>query len=109
MILHITERDRVPASGFYRTESLDTEGFIHCSTADQIVRTANKFYRGKSSLVLLVIDPDRVQAEVKYEAVEGVGIFPHIYGELNVDAIVQMIDFPSNPDGSFALPNPLRT
>ncbi|HTL87815.1 MAG TPA: DUF952 domain-containing protein [Leptolyngbya sp.] len=109
MILHITQRDRVPESGTYRADSLGTEGFIHCSTADQLVRTANKFYRGQSSLVVLVIDPDRVEPEVKYEAVEGVGIFPHIYGELNVDAIVQMIDFPPSADGSFALPNQFVT
>lgn len=109
MILHIVERDRIPKSGFYRTDSLGTEGFIHCSTADQVVWAANKFYRGKPSLALLVIDPDRVEAEVKYEAVEGVGIFPHIYGELNVDAIVQIVDFPVNADGSFTLPNEFVT
>lgn len=107
MILHIVERDRVPESGFYRAESLDTEGFIHCSTRDQVVWVANQFYRGKTSLVLLVIDPDRVHAEIKYETVEGVGDFPHIYGELNADAIVQAIGFPPNSDGSFNLPRSL--
>lgn len=109
MILHITERERVPRSGDYRADSLDTEGFIHCSTSDQVVWVANKFYRGKSGLVLLVIEVDRVHAEVKYEPVEGVGDFPHIYGALNADAIVNVIDFPPNSDGSFNLPNQLLT
>ncbi len=104
MLLHIAERHHVPQSGFYRADSLDTEGFIHCSTRAQVVWVANRFYRGNSSLVLLVIDPDRVDAEIKYETVEGVGDFPHIYGALNSDAIVQIIDFPPNADGSFDLP-----
>ncbi|MBE9009941.1 DUF952 domain-containing protein [Pseudanabaenaceae cyanobacterium LEGE 13415] len=110
MLLHITERDRAIAakqSGTYRADSLDTEGFIHCSTPDQVIWVANQFYRGQSSLVLLVIDVDRVRAEVKYDPVEGVGVFPHIYGELNADAIVQVIDFPPNSDGSFTLPDQL--
>lgn len=112
MILHITERSHATAaqqSGTYRADSLDTEGFIHCSTPDQVVWVANQFYRGQSGLVLLVIDVDRVQADVKYELVEGVGNFPHIYGELDADAIVDVIDFPPNSDGSFTLPDQLLT
>ncbi|MER3432252.1 MAG: DUF952 domain-containing protein [Leptolyngbya sp. ERB_1_1] len=112
MLLHITERHRAIAaqqSGTYRADSLDTEGFIHCSECDQAVWVANQFYRGKPELVLLVIDPDRVHAEIKYETVEGVGDFPHIYGELNADAIVQVIDFPPNADGSFTLPHQFAT
>lgn len=112
MLLHITERDAAIAaqqSGAYRADSLKTEGFIHCSTPDQVIWVANQFYRGKTSLVLLVIDADRVRAEIKYETVEGVGEFPHLYGELNAEAIVQIVDFPPNPDGSFTLPKQFAT
>lgn len=109
MILHIVDRHRVPQSGSYRADSLDTEGFIHCSTPHQVVWVANQFYRRQPSLVLLVIDPDRVDAEIKYETVEGIGDFPHVYGELNTDAIVNIIDFPPNSDGSFTLPSQLVT
>jgi uncharacterized protein (DUF952 family) len=110
LILHITERNRAylaKQTGTYRADSLDTEGFIHCSTRDQVIWVANHLYHGKTALVLLVIDPDRVHAEIKYETVEGFGAFPHIYGELNADAIVQIIDFPPNSDGTFSLPNHL--
>lgn len=112
MLLHITERKRALAAqqaGTYRADSLDTEGFIHCSTPAQVVWVANQFYRGQSGLVLLVIEVDRVQADVKYEPVEGIGDFPHIYGELNADAIVQVLDFPPNADGTFTLPSELLT
>lgn len=112
MLLHITDRNAARSAqqaGTYRADSLETEGFIHCSSLNQVVWVANQFYRGKTSLVLLVIDPDRVHAEIKYEAVEGVGAFPHLYGELNADAIVQVVDFPPNADGLFSLPKQFAT
>jgi uncharacterized protein (DUF952 family) len=106
MILHITHRDQWQAAlqaEVYYADSLLTEGFIHCSTPEQVVATANRFYEGQDSLVLLCIAPDRVTAEIKYEPADG-QLFPHIYGALNVDAIVNVVDFPSNSDGSFTLP-----
>lgn len=110
MILHITDRDRgylAKQTGIYRADSLETESFIHCSMQDQVIWVANQFYHGQLGLVLLCIDPDKVIAAIKYEVVEGVGTFPHVYGELNADAIVQIIDFPPNADGTFSLPNTL--
>jgi uncharacterized protein (DUF952 family) len=109
VIYHITKRDdwqNAMPSGTYRGDTLDTEGFIHCSTADQVVRTANKYYRGESGLVLFHIDPERVNAEVKYEASpsDSNDKFPHIYGPLNMDAIVRIVDFPPGTDGTFQMP-----
>ncbi|WNZ47437.1 DUF952 domain-containing protein [Leptolyngbya boryana CZ1] len=110
LILHITTRDRAEIAqrtGVYRADSLDTEGFIHCSTQDQVIWVANQFYAGQRDLVLLCIDPQKVNSEIRYEAVEGVGTFPHIYGELNADAIVKILDFPPHADETFLLPNNL--
>lgn len=96
----------------YHADSLSTEGFIHCSKPSQIVDVANSFYRGQQGLVLLVIDPSRLVAELKWEppaqpepthARTG-ELFPHIYGPLNLDAIVEVIPFEPDPDGSFSLP-----
>ena len=116
MILHITSRTEwhtAQQRGDYRAPSLETEGFIHSSTAKQILHVANAFYRGKKDLVLLVIDETLVQPEVKWEAPAGApakGIspddeFPHIYGPLNLEAVVQVTDFLPEEDGSFQLPN----
>ncbi|MCU0550904.1 MAG: DUF952 domain-containing protein [Leptolyngbya sp. Prado105] len=110
MILHITDRacaDLAQQTGTYRADSLTTEGFIHCSMPEQVVWVANQFYLGQLDLVLLCIDPDKVKATLKYEVVEGVGTFPHLYGELNSDAIVKIVEFLPNPDGTFSLPNSL--
>jgi uncharacterized protein (DUF952 family) len=107
-IFHITTRDgwkRAEVEGIYRAESLAAEGFIHCSTREQVVRTANRFFRGHTGLVLLSIDTERVAAEIRYENSEGDGqMFPHIYGELNIDAVKRALEFEPDREGFFALP-----
>ena len=60
---------------------------------------------GRRDLVLLVIDPARLAAELVYEDCYEVGqAFPHIYGPLNLNAVVSVVPFPPLPDGTFALP-----
>lgn len=115
MILHITTKKEWLAAkerGEYRAPSLDTEGFIHCSTEKQVAHVANAFYRGQKNLVLLVIDETRIKPEVRWEAPAGnpaAGIsssdlFPHIYGAINLDAVASVADFPPGADGTFTLP-----
>ena len=68
--------------------SLDDEGFIHCSFAHQIEMIADLVYRGHD-VVLLSIDPSRVQADVRVENLDGgEDLFPHIYGALPLDAVI---------------------
>ncbi|MCA9970753.1 MAG: DUF952 domain-containing protein [Anaerolineales bacterium] len=91
--------------GSYRPDSVTDEGFIHCSTPAQVLGPANALYRGQTGLVLLCIDADRVAAPIVYEDCYDTGqAFPHIYGALNLDAVVGVIRFPPNADGSFSLP-----
>lgn len=112
-ILHITPRSQwesakaiaLSSSGVYRADSLDTEGFIHCSRLDQVVAVANRFYAGQKDLVLLVIQSDRLQAPLRYEAADG-DEFPHLYGALNLEAVVAAIDFEAGEEG-FTLPSEL--
>lgn len=107
-ILHITRRvdwETAVANPPYRADSLETEGFIHCSTLAQVLGPANDFYRGQAGLILLVIDADKTTPEIVYEdCYESGQQFPHIYGPLNVAAVIQVVDFPPNADGSFSLP-----
>jgi uncharacterized protein (DUF952 family) len=113
IILHITNRDSwesSASSGYYKPSSLDTDGFIHCSTIEQTAETANQYYADQQDLVLLCIDENRTEADVKYEAPACVNdqrtasLFPHIYGPLNVSAVVRVVDFVPNADGKFELP-----
>lgn len=94
MIFHIlpkNEYDLALGRGFYYADSLDSEGFIHFSTADQVDRTAKRFYKGVEGLVLIKVDPNLVTSELKYEPADGED-FPHLYGKLNTDAIVEVYD-----------------
>ena len=107
MILHITKREQweqAKQAGIYRGDTLDTEGFIHCSTFQQIVRTANRFFQNQKGLVLLCIEPAQVQAEIKYEGVDN-DLFPHIYGALNLDAVTQVLELEAGEDGNFEMPD----
>lgn len=107
-IFHITTREdweRAAAEGSYRTATLPVEGFIHCSTRDQVIQVANFRFRGQRGLVLLAINTDRVKALIRYEDLAGEGqLFPHIYGELNIDAVAQVAEFEPGDEGYFALP-----
>lgn len=108
-ILHITAKsmwEEAQRKGFYTALSLETEGFIHCSTPAQVVAAAQRFYAGQRGLVLLVIDPARVKAEIKYEAGTDKPdqLFPHIYGVLNLDAVTRVLDFASDSAGTWVLP-----
>jgi uncharacterized protein (DUF952 family)/(2Fe-2S) ferredoxin len=109
-ILHITQRQAWTTAknlGTYRSNSLDSEGFIHCSTVAQVIGSANRFFKDQTDLVILKIDIDRVTPEIRYEGEDQNNLFPHIYGELNIDAVIGSIDLELNSDGSFALPSEL--
>ncbi len=115
MIYHITtkgEWQEAQAKNGYRPANLSNEGFIHCSTAKQIESVANTYFRGQNGLVVLVIDEGKLMAEVRWEAPSGPfapanipsGLFPHIYGELNLDAVIRVLPFVPDSTGRFTLP-----
>jgi uncharacterized protein (DUF952 family)/(2Fe-2S) ferredoxin len=106
-ILHITQKqewEKAQALGTYRSNTLASEGFIHCSTFDQVIGSANRFFKGQKNLVILKIDVDRVNSNIRYEGISENNLFPHIYGELNIDAVIGSIDLEADVDGLFVLP-----
>jgi uncharacterized protein (DUF952 family) len=115
-IVHITSRQawmEAIIAGQYSAPSLKSEGFIHCSTIPQALPVAELYYKGQSGLVLLVIDPRRLDSDLKWEppsegtpppGVRAGESFPHIYGPINLDAIVQASDFETGVDNHFTLP-----
>ncbi len=111
-IYHITTRmewQKARLLQAYMADSLVTEGFIHCSTKEQILGTANLYFKGRQDLVILCIETDRVQAPIQYEHPEGdPRSFPHIYGPLSIKAVLYAVDFPPEPDGNFKLPKELN-
>jgi uncharacterized protein (DUF952 family) len=118
-IIHISSRKAwidARLAGQYIAPSLESEGFIHCSTSAQTLPVAEKYYKGQPGLVLLVIDPARLDSEVKWEppaegapppGVPAGDAFPHIYGPINLEAVVEVLDFTPGPNGQFSLPKSL--
>lgn len=94
-IYHIAGKaswERQKPSGLYRHESLDVEGFIHCSNENQWKETLDRFFtdRRRGQLVLLKIDVERLNTELRDEQGELGQLFPHVYGALNVPAVVEV-------------------
>lgn len=109
VVFHIVadaEWKAVASSHAYIPSGLETEGFIHLSRRHQILRPANLLYSGRSDLVLLEIVVAALTSELRYEpGSHGEDeLFPHLYGQLNVGAVVAVHDFPCLPDGRFELP-----
>jgi uncharacterized protein (DUF952 family) len=118
-ILHVTSRKAwidATRAGRYTAPSLESEGFIHGSTIKQVLPVASKYYQGQTGLVLLEIDPKRLTSELKWEPPSGGALpgvpegdaFPHIYGPINLDAVLQVLDFEPGPNGEFSLPASLN-
>ena len=108
LILHITtapEWDAAQRAGAYRAPSLDTEGFVHCSQPTQVAHVADWFYRDVDDLVLLCIDPERLTSELLWEpsADAFAGDFPHVYGPIDVDAVVKVLPW-ARTDAGFVVP-----
>lgn len=99
--------ERALADGEYtmstRGVTVAEQGFIHASTASQVSGVANSFYQDAPDLLLLVIDAERLTAPLRYDEVPGAAEpFPHIYGPLNPDAVIQVLPFPPGPDGTYS-------
>ncbi len=111
-IYHMTRRAdwfQRPDPAEYRLsthgKSLEDVGFIHCSHAHQVTRTAGAVFPGVEDLILLAIDTERLTAPVVEEGrAPGAEAFPHIYGPLNADAVTAIYALLLGADGHFVLP-----
>jgi len=111
IILHITQRkqwEQAKSDGKYLGDTLSSQGFIHCSTPNQIIKVANALFKGQKELVLLCIDSAKVKAEIRYESIEGNEKYPHIYGPLNIDSVIKVLDFEPDGDDKFKLPKEIQ-
>jgi uncharacterized protein (DUF952 family) len=91
-IFHITDEKTWAESkkkSEYRGDSLAAEGFIHCCSFEQVAGVLKKWFEGKADLILLGIDVQLLRSPIIYENLEGgEELFPHIYGPINNDAVI---------------------
>ncbi len=92
LIYHIVLPDDWAAfdTELYKAKSLETEGFIHCSFAEQLPGVIERYYTRYDRVVILEIDPERLMSRMIKEPSTNHEIYPHIYGPINRDAIVRV-------------------
>jgi uncharacterized protein (DUF952 family) len=99
-LYHITseaEANEALRTGEYVPKTFETEGFIHCSYRHQVPGTLNRIFKGRTDLVVFEIDRAKLPCRVIAENLEGgAELFPHIYGRLQMTAVVRII-----PVGAF--------
>jgi uncharacterized protein (DUF952 family) len=87
----------------YRNASLESEGFVHCTAGERnLLEVAERHYAGEAGdWLVLVIDPARVEAEIRWQVQADAMAYPHLHGPLNRDAVVAVLPFPRAADGTF--------
>lgn len=91
--------------GVFRGSDVDRrDGFIHFSTASQAVETAARHFAGKADLMLLYVDTAPLAGALKWEPSRGGALFPHLYGDLALDAVTKTVPLPLGPDGAHQFP-----
>jgi uncharacterized protein (DUF952 family) len=96
IIYHITTKEEwiiAQVNDYYEAPSLVIEGFIHCSTANQVQGVLERYFAGKANLVKLVIDTGLLTNELKYELAPSFNEeFPHVFGTINLDAVIEVVE-----------------
>jgi uncharacterized protein (DUF952 family) len=80
------------------------DGYIHFSTASQLVETIRKHFAGKPDLVLFAVDPAPLAADLRWEPSRGGALFPHLYAPLPMDAVTHHTVLVVAADGTCQLP-----
>ncbi|MBX2896023.1 MAG: DUF952 domain-containing protein [Cyclobacteriaceae bacterium] len=93
MIYHIiTEvawNEQQAADSIY-VPSLQTEGFIHCCTQEQVAGVLIRYFKDQTGLLILTIDEQKLKSELKFEKSTNDELFPHVYGPINKSAILNV-------------------
>ncbi len=92
-------------AGVYRGSAADLrDGFIHFSSAEQVAETAARHFAGQRDLVLVSVDAQALGANLKWEASRGGALFPHLYGELPLTAVMRVEPLPLDAAGRHVFP-----
>jgi uncharacterized protein (DUF952 family) len=108
LVFKICPRDlwrEAEATGRFTGAPVDhADGFIHFSTAAQVAETAARHFAGQDDLLLVSVDGERLGPALRYEPSRGGDLFPHLYGELPLSAVVEVVEMPLGAAGAHRLP-----
>ena len=91
--------------GVYRGSADDIrDGFIHFSLPSQVAETARKHFLGQTGLFLIEVDADALGDALRWESSRDDELFPHLYGELDLGAVTNVLDMHARSDGSHDIP-----
>jgi len=109
IIYHMCKADewaQAQASGTYPGSSQDqADGFIHFSTYEQVWTSAAKHRCGQDGILLLAVDTTALGDALKWEASRGGALFPHLYGPLNTDDVIDTEPLPLDDNGIHIFPS----
>lgn len=80
--------NEISESEFYAPDSLTSEGFIHFSYKDQIPGVIERYYKDQSNLLVIKVEVNKLKSNLLLEKVPDTGLFPHLYGKLNLDSVI---------------------
>lgn len=107
MIYHIAEKDEWSAcqdKTEYVPKRYNKDRFVHCSDDCQIERIANSMFKTRAEIILLKIDPTKLNAQTIYESPQGTDEkFPHVYGTINKQAITKVSELKRNENNEFKI------
>ncbi|MGE3141895.1 MAG: DUF952 domain-containing protein [Hyphomonadaceae bacterium] len=95
---------RAQAAGVYTGGADDVrDGFMHLSAGPQVAETLRRHYRGVNDLLLLTVDADAIP--LVWEPSRGGALFPHLYGDLPLSAVIEVTPLARGADGEAAPPD----
>lgn len=93
-------------AGIFKGAPIDIiDGYLHFSTAHQVKETAARHFAGQHDLLLIAIDVERLGGDLRYEPSRGGDLFPHLYAQLPLSAVLWVKPLPLGKDGQHVFPD----
>lgn len=109
-ILPRAEWEQAVRDGVFYGAPIDVkDGYIHFSSKFQVIETAAKHFSGQNDLMLIAINVSYLGDALKWEPSRGGALFPHLYGALQMDAVLSATPLPIGPDGAHLFPDEVRS
>ena len=105
MIAHCMKKsswEKLKDEAYWGQQNIDNGGFVHCSQIKYLWRVLPNFEREKEELVIICMDEEKIESEIKYEDDGNYGrTYPHVYGLINNNAVTMVLDYLKDENGHY--------